>query len=433
MSGIVPASTIPCPVRTPIAGPPAERMSQPRRRRWDARTADGSDFGGPTLTLWAARAALIIARSRESIEAANLSDATPGGESRRAVGSFRGDLRIDNLHPLARSIRMSEAEGDFGPSRFDRGEERLAEGKVGRDRGREGASRAVEGFVKPTSPQASHPSAVEQDVDEGTLRVAAFHEDRLRPEATDGPRGPLHRLDVRDGEAGQPLRFEPVRGDEGRPSEEAVDERVAEVVPLQARTDRRHHDGVDDERERGPSKLPGDRPDDHRGVEHARLRRPHVEVVHDRAELLSDLAEREGEDRVDRPRVLGGDACDYGRTVHPDRGERLEVRLDPRAASGIAARDRQRGPHGRAMGAAGLRLMRGPGSERSDRGRCSVSIGGAGCVPPDSSNPTDPDSIKYQVPHGNGAMRARSGHIEFDKKVRWKNLIPAFRPDRKST
>ncbi len=24
-------------------------------------------------------------------------------------------------------------------------------------------------------------------------------------------------------------------------------------------------------------------------------------------------------------------------------------------------------------------------------------------------------------------MRARSGHIEFDKKVRWKNLIPAFR------
>ena len=25
-------------------------------------------------------------------------------------------------------------------------------------------------------------------------------------------------------------------------------------------------------------------------------------------------------------------------------------------------------------------------------------------------------------------MRARSGHIEFDKKVRWKNLIPAFRP-----
>lgn len=25
-------------------------------------------------------------------------------------------------------------------------------------------------------------------------------------------------------------------------------------------------------------------------------------------------------------------------------------------------------------------------------------------------------------------MRARSGHIQFDKKVRWKSLIPAFRP-----
>src|SRR6266511_1952513 len=60
---------------------------------------------------------------------------------------------------------------------------------------------------------------------------------------------------------------------------------------------------------------------------------------------------------------------------------------------------------GRAMGTAGLRLTRGRRSE--DR---------------------DPDSVKYHVPHANGAMRSRSGHIEFDKKVRWKNLIPAFRP-----
>lgn len=25
-------------------------------------------------------------------------------------------------------------------------------------------------------------------------------------------------------------------------------------------------------------------------------------------------------------------------------------------------------------------------------------------------------------------MRARSGHVKFDKKVKWKNLVPAFRP-----
>ncbi len=25
-------------------------------------------------------------------------------------------------------------------------------------------------------------------------------------------------------------------------------------------------------------------------------------------------------------------------------------------------------------------------------------------------------------------MRARSGHIKFDKKVKWKNLVPAFKP-----
>ena len=25
-------------------------------------------------------------------------------------------------------------------------------------------------------------------------------------------------------------------------------------------------------------------------------------------------------------------------------------------------------------------------------------------------------------------MRARSGHIKFDKKVKWKSLVPAFKP-----
>ena len=29
---------------------------------------------------------------------------------------------------------------------------------------------------------------------------------------------------------------------------------------------------------------------------------------------------------------------------------------------------------------------------------------------------------------GNDAMRARSGHVKFDKKVKWKNLVSAFRP-----
>jgi hypothetical protein len=29
---------------------------------------------------------------------------------------------------------------------------------------------------------------------------------------------------------------------------------------------------------------------------------------------------------------------------------------------------------------------------------------------------------------GTDSMRARSGHIRFDKKVHWKNLVPAFRP-----
>ncbi len=39
-----------------------------------------------------------------------------------------------------------------------------------------------------------------------------------------------------------------------------------------------------------------------------------------------------------------------------------------------------------------------------------------------------PSSVKYDMAHANGSMRARSGHIKFDKKVRWKSLVPAFRP-----
>src|SRR6266702_3031304 len=57
--------SVPCPLAH--CRPTAGRMSRPRRRRWDARTADGSDFGGPTLTLWATRAALIIASSCKSL------------------------------------------------------------------------------------------------------------------------------------------------------------------------------------------------------------------------------------------------------------------------------------------------------------------------------------------------------------------------------
>src|SRR6266511_665119 len=154
MSGIVPASTIPCPVRTPITGQPAGRMSRPLRRRWDARTADGLDFGGPTLTLWTARAALIIAMetSIRPVDAAGFA---------AAAGSLWGDLRIDNLHAPARSIRMPESEGDLGPGRFDRGGERLAEGEVPGDGRGEGAARAVEGFVKPTSAQAPYRPTVE--------------------------------------------------------------------------------------------------------------------------------------------------------------------------------------------------------------------------------------------------------------------------------
>src|SRR5207247_1871340 len=95
-------------------------LELPAGRHGRRDTADGSDFGGPTLTLWTARAALIIARSRAS-------QGRHPMDSRCFAGSFRGDLRIDNLDAATRSIRVSESEGDLGPRRFDRAKERLAE------------------------------------------------------------------------------------------------------------------------------------------------------------------------------------------------------------------------------------------------------------------------------------------------------------------
>ena len=90
--------------------------------------------------------------------------------------------------------------------------------------------------------------------------------------------------------------------------------------------------------------------------------------------------------------------------MDPDRREGLQVRLDPRATPRIAPRDRQGGPHGRAMEGRGLKCD------------ARFSMDGVGGAP------------LSRAGLGTDVMRARSGHVKFDKKVRWKNLVPAFRP-----
>jgi len=91
--------------------------------------------------------------------------------------------------------------------------------------------------------------------------------------------------------------------------------------------------------------------------------------------------------------------------MHPDRGEGLQVGLDSGTAPRVAPGDRQGGPHGRAMQGAGLRLTR--------------------TTPRAAPSGTPLNSASL---FGTETMRARSGHIKFDKKVKWKNLVSSFRP-----
>ena len=234
--------------------------------------------------------------------------------------------------------------------------------------------------------------------------MASLDQHGLGPEVADRPRRGLHRPDVPDREAGEPLRFVAVRGHEGRAIEEAFDEGRSEIVLLEPRADGRDHHRVDDDGERGAPQAVRDRPDDVCGVQHPGLRRPHIEVVQDRAQLFPNFRGRDREDRIDRARVLGRHARDDTRPVHADRRERLQVRLNSRAAPGVAPGDRQGRAHLRAKEGAGL---------KSDARHVGSVVSGT------------PSSSARLI---GTEVRARSGHIKFDKKVRWKNLVSAFRP-----
>src|SRR5436309_6386052 len=224
---------------------------------------------------------------------------------RRAVSSLRQSVGIDDFDPAAGPVRLAEPRGDLPAGGFDGLTEGSAEGEVGRGRGGQGATCAMKSLRDPPPPQALDPSPVVEDVDEGPLHVTALDEDGFRSESVDGPRRALHRFDVRDPEARQALRLEAIRGDEGGATEEAVHEGVREVVLLEARPDRRHHDRVHDEGERRAAELARDDPHDLGRVEHARLSRAHIEVPEDRAELLPDFGRGNREDRVDGARGLG--------------------------------------------------------------------------------------------------------------------------------
>src|SRR5439155_9010789 len=123
----------------------------------------------------------------------------------------------------------------------------VTEGQELSDLCHERASRTVEFNSVSAASQNDHPAAVVEYVDEGTFHVAAFHEDRLRAEASDCACGGLHRPDVADREAGEPLRLVAVRGEQARTIEESIHEGRLEIVFLESGADRCDHHGIHDE------------------------------------------------------------------------------------------------------------------------------------------------------------------------------------------
>ena len=89
-----------------------------------------------------------------------------------------------------------------------------------------------------------------------------------------------------------------------------------------------------------------------RVAEHADLDRGDVEILENRVDLRARRSSRRsGVDRADAERVLRGHRRDRARAVDAERGEGLEIGLDPRAAAGIRAGDRQRDRRPRGHGA----------------------------------------------------------------------------------
>src|SRR5881296_2789759 len=82
----------------------------------------------------------------------------------------------------------------------------------------------------------------------------------------------------------------------------------------------------------------------------------------------------------------------------------------------------------RTSGPPGFR-RRPPSRSRRSSGRSARARHGRGRPKAD-----DPSTAASGTPlnsaslFGAETMRARSGHIKFDKKVKWKNLVSAFRP-----
>ena len=145
-----------------------------------------------------------------------------------------------------------------------------------------------------------------------------------------------------DGLTGKRFQFCPIWRrqccDAGEPREASDGRLVGE-----RRAARRHHDGVEDDRHSQALQPLGDRLGGFRRTDHADLDRVGADVAQHRIDLRQHHVGRHRHHRLHAERVLRGDRGDRRHPMHAAAREGLQVGLDPGAATGVRAGDREHG------------------------------------------------------------------------------------------
>jgi hypothetical protein len=183
--------------------------------------------------------------------------------------------------------------------------------------------------------------AVEQVVG-GLAAVAAGDDHRRGPE----PSQHLCQFVTRPGTwslgaARKGLCLGQIRRHDGREREQPVDERLDGIVLKEPGAAGRDHDRIDYEGHGMVGEELRHRFDHRTREQHPRLGGIDPDVVPDCLELLADELRRHLVDAGDAGRVLRGQRDDRAHPVRAGGREGLQVGLDPGAAAGIGARNRQ--------------------------------------------------------------------------------------------
>jgi hypothetical protein len=222
-----------------------------------------------------------------------------------------------------------------------RGRERVEpEREVGGECGRVRAAGAVRGAVGVAlAGDLDQPLAVVEEVGR-LVAVAAGDDDRPRPERVDGA-GQLGGAGV-GGQVRERGGLGQVRRHDGRAREQLGAERPLGLGREQPRARLGHHHRVDDQRRVGEQRERlGDGRDRGRVAEHPGLDGVGADVVGDRPHLGDDRRRRQRVHVRDGDGVLRRHRRDRAHAVHAAACERLQVGLDPGAAAGVRAGDRE--------------------------------------------------------------------------------------------